>query len=176
MLSIALIYGLLGGTITIGSILLSIIFSNSAHAAGLEWLGYMIMVLALSLIFFGVKRYRDRDLGGVITFGTAFMLGMTIAVVASIAYVIGWEIYLAFTDHAFISQYATSIINEMVAQGASAAEIADITAQMEALKLQYADPLYRMPITFIEIFPVGLIVTIVAALLLRNPRFMPTQA
>ncbi len=173
MFSIALIYGLLAGAITIGSISLSFIFSGSTHVASLEWLGYLVMILALSLIFFGVKRYRDRDLGGVITFGNAFMLGMLIAVIAGFAYVIGWEVYLAMTDYAFISQYSTALIAEMTAQGATEAEIADVTAQMNALQVQYADPLYRLPITFLEIFPVGLLVTIVAAVLLRNPRFMP---
>lgn len=173
MFSIAFIYGLLAGAITIASILLSLIFFDSSHVASLEWLGYLVMILALSLIFFGVKRYRDRDLGGVITFGNAFMVGMLIAVIAGFAYVIGWEIYLAMTDHAFIAQYASTLIEEMTAQGATEAEIADLTAQMDALQVQYADPLYRLPITFLEIFPVGLLVTIVAALLLRNPRFMP---
>lgn len=176
MLSISLIYGVIAGAVTIGAITLSLIFAGSTHAAGMEWLGYMIMVLALSLIFFGVKQYRDRDLGGVIKFGTAFMVGLTIAVIAGITYVIGWEIYLAFTDYAFVSEYAATIIAELVAQGASEAEIADVTAQMNDLQVQYANPLYRFPLTFIEIFPVGLLVTIATALLLRNPRFMPAQA
>lgn len=175
MLSIALIYGLIGGAITIGAISLSFIFSGSAHAAGMEWMGYLIMVLAMSLIFFGVKQYRDQELGGVIKFGTAFMVGMTIAVIAALTYVIGWEIYLALTGYGFVSQYAATIIAEMVAQGASDAEVADVTAQMDALQVQYANPLFRLPLTFIEIFPVGLLVTIATALLLRNPRFAPAK-
>ena len=40
------------------------------------------MIVALSVIFLGVKRYRDQELGGVIRFGTAFMLGLGIAAVA----------------------------------------------------------------------------------------------
>lgn len=175
MLNIALMYGLVGGFVSVGALILSINFAGTAHIAGLEWMGFLIMVLAMSSIFFGVKRYRDSDLAGDIKFGTAFMFGMTIAVIASIAYVTGWEIYFALTGQSFIAQNAGTVIGELVAQGASDAEIADVTAQMEAVNLQYADPLYRLPLTFVEIFPVGLLVTIAAALLLRNPRFMPVQ-
>ena len=37
--------------------------SNSAEASGV--LGYLIMLVALSVIFVGIKRYRDRELGEV---------------------------------------------------------------------------------------------------------------
>jgi hypothetical protein len=39
----------------------------------------------------------------------------------------------------------------------------------------YDNPLYRLPMTFAEIFPVGLLVTLVSAVLLRNPRFLPAR-
>jgi hypothetical protein len=39
--------------------------------------------------------------------------------------------------------------------------------------VQYADPLYRLPMTFIEIFPIGVLVSLIAAALLRNRRFLP---
>jgi hypothetical protein len=47
---------------------------------------------------------------------------------------------------------------------------------MEALRRNYANPLFRMAITFTEIFPVGLVVALISAALLRNPRFLPARA
>jgi hypothetical protein len=44
---------------------------------------------------------------------------------------------------------------------------------MEAFKVQYANPMYRLPMTFVEIFPVGVLVSLVSAGLLRNSRFLP---
>jgi hypothetical protein len=44
------------------------------------------------------------------------------------------------------------------------------------LAIKYRDPLFRIPITFIEIFPVGLLVALVSAALLRNPKLMPARA
>jgi hypothetical protein len=44
---------------------------------------------------------------------------------------------------------------------------------MRDMATMYRNPLYRIPITFVEIFPVGLIVALVSAALLRNPRLLP---
>ena len=43
--------------------------------AGSEVQGYLTMIIVLSLIFVGIKRYRDKDLGGVIKFLPALGLG-----------------------------------------------------------------------------------------------------
>ncbi len=37
----------------------------------------------------------------------------------------------------------------------------------------YRNPLFRIPMTFIEIFPVGLLVALISAALLRNPKLLP---
>ena len=43
------------------------------------------------------------------------------------------------------------------------------------MKLYMENPLVRVPITFIEMFPVGVIISLLSALLLRNSRFMPAR-
>src|SRR6478735_6086120 len=101
----ALIYGAIGGAIAIGAIIASITVETLNHLQS-EWFGYLVMFAALSLMFVGVKRYRDIECGGVIGFGRAFALGLGIAVVAGVVYVIGWEAYLATTDGNFMERYA----------------------------------------------------------------------
>jgi hypothetical protein len=133
------------------------------------------MVLALSLIFFGVKRLRDRELGGVIRFMPALLAGLGISAVAGVIYVIGWEITLAMTDFAFIDSYSAAAIESARAKGASAADIEALIVQMGEFRQQYANPFFRMPLTFIEIFPVGVLISLISAALLRNPRFLATR-
>jgi hypothetical protein len=89
-----LVYGGLAGAIAIATMTISI-------SAGVESLvvGYLILFAALSLIFVSIKRYRDVALGGVIRFTTAAKLGLGIAAVASIVYVLGWELYLWSTGY-----------------------------------------------------------------------------
>ena len=40
--------------------------------------GYISMVIALSLVFVGIKSYRDQHQKGVITFGRGFVVGILI--------------------------------------------------------------------------------------------------
>jgi hypothetical protein len=63
----------------------------------------------------------------------------------------------------------------MRADGASPAAIQAKQAEMRQMAEMYANPLIRMPMTFAEIFPVGLVVALVSAALLRNPRLLPAR-
>ena len=86
-----------------------------------EWFGYLVMLAALSMIFVGVKRFRDVECGGVIRFGRAFAVGLGIALVAAAVYVIGWELYQAASGFDFMADYSASIVESMRSQGASQA-------------------------------------------------------
>jgi hypothetical protein len=138
-----------------------------------HWFGYLVMLVALTFIFVGVKRYRDVERGGVIKFGAAFAMGLGIAAAAGIAYVVGWEAYLAMTDYAFMDEYIAGIVRAREAEGLSGTAMAEELAKLESMRVSYANPLFRIPMTFLEIFPVGLLVALVSALLLRNPRLLP---
>lgn len=175
MTRIALIYGALSGAIIMAVTIAMIVLAgdNADHSSPL--VGYLIMIVALTMIFIGVKRYRDRDLGGVIKFWPAFGLGLGIAVVAGIVYVAVWEAYLYATHYDFINQYASSVIEAKREAGASGAELDKLTADMDSLIKNYANPLFRLPMTFLEIFPVGLIIAIISAALLRNPKLLPAR-
>jgi hypothetical protein len=175
MTRIILIFGIAAGLIV--AVPMDLMVANSEHGSAAQsyFAGYLVMVLALSLIFFGVKRLRDRELGGVIRFVPALLAGLGISAVAGVIYVIGWEITLAVTDFAFIDSYSTAAVEAARAKGASAADIAAIVAQMDEFRRQYANPFFRLPMTFIEIFPVGVLISLISAALLRNSRFLPAR-
>ncbi len=168
----ALIYGAIAGAIAIAVIVAGIAFDLPRHFQS-QWFGYLVMLLSLSLIFVGVKRYRDVECGGVIRFWRALLVGLGIAVTAGVFYVAGWEAYLALSGSDFIAEYSAATLADMRAAGASEAEIAATQADMAAMADLYERPLPRMLITFTEIFPVGLLVSLVSAAMLRNPRSMP---
>jgi hypothetical protein len=97
-------------------------------------------------------------------------------VAAGVAYVVVWEVYLAMTDYKFMDQYIAGMIRARQAAGASAEAIAAEMAKLEPMRVSYRSPLYRIPMTFMEIFPVGLLVSLVSAALLRNPKVLPAAA
>jgi predicted enzyme related to lactoylglutathione lyase len=138
-------------------------------------IGYLIMLIALSAVFVAIKRHRDADLGGVIKFWPAFGLGLGISFIAGVLYVISWESACAIAHLDFAGSYAKAMIAQQQAKGVSAEALAKLTAEMEHFKVQYANPLYRWPMTFMEIFPVGVLVSLVSAALLRNSRFLPPR-
>lgn len=169
-----LIYGVIAGAISISVLIAGLAYDFSGHT-GSMWFGYLVMLIALSLVFAGIKRFRDVECGGVIRFGRAFGLGAAIAAVAGLIYVAGWEMYLAATGWDFMGDYSRSILDKMRADGASAAAIAAKSAEMQTMAEGYKNPLIRMPMTFAEIFPVGLLMALIAAALLRNPAILPAR-
>lgn len=173
MTRIILTYGLISGVVIILGMLATILM---AGGHGSLWLGYLIMLVGLSSILIGVKQYRDQRQGGVIRFWTALGLGLGIALAASLAYVVIWEVYLYLTHYTFMDRYTEASLAAKRAAGVTGAAYQKAVAEMEAMKVSYANPLMRLPMTFIEIFPVGLLVALVSAVLLRNPRFLPARS
>ena len=139
------------------------------------WIGYATMLVALSAVFVGIKRHRDVDRGGVIGFWPALGVGVGISFVAGVFYVVAWEALQAVMHMDFATAYSSAMVERARAGGASAEALAKMRAEMDAFKLQYADPMFRLPMTFVEIFPVGVLVSLVSAALLRNPRFLPAR-
>ena len=160
-----LTYGPIAGLVIIASIILGL-----ELGAAQEWLGYLVMFIAFSTIFFAVRQYRDESLGGVIGFMPALLLGLGISAAAGIMYVAVWEIYLAVTDFGFIEQYSAAVIEAKQQAGASAEEIDTVRAEMDGFRAQYRNPVFRLPLTFLEVFPPGLLVSIGCAAYLRNRR------
>lgn len=173
MLSTILKYGLGAGAI-VGTIL----FTTTVTMAGSPppgWVGMVIgfsaMLLALSLVFVGVKAHRDRTLGGVIGFLPAFGMGLAISAVAGLLYVAAWEAALAVTAMDFGQHYADQMIADAEGKGVSGPALARTRADAAAFAADYNNPAYRVPMTFSEFFPVGVLVSLISALLLwRRPK------
>ncbi|HSX60630.1 MAG TPA: DUF4199 domain-containing protein [Tahibacter sp.] len=176
MLRKILSYGALAGLIAGGS--LSAIAITLADKGMLEYgevFGYLTMLIALSAIFVAIKRHRDQTLGGVIRFWPAFGLGLGISFVASLFYMLSWELAVAVTRVDFATSYSDFLIEQEKAKGASTEALAKLKADMDSFKVLYANPLFRLPMTFLEIFPVGLLVSLVSAGLLRIRAFLPAR-
>ncbi len=175
MLKIIFIYGIISGAIVIGTMIFGLLSSGGQGFFASEYFGYLMMLIALSMIFVGIKRYRDLELGGVIKFLPALGLGLAIAAIAGLIYVCVWEIYLFSTDYVFIDDFTSVMIEAKKAEGLSGAALDKLVTEMDDMKANYAKPYIRLPMTFMEIFPVGLIISLLSAALLRNPKLFPAK-
>lgn len=169
-----LTYGIIAGLIVAGGMIGAIASGVGMGAAGMA-LGYLTMLVALSMVFAGIKRYRDEHCGGAIRFGTAIAVGAGISAIATLFYALGWEAYLYATDYRFMPDYIAATLEAKRAAGASAAELATLRADMQGYLDLYASPVTRIPLTMSEIAPVALLVTLASAALLRKPGFMPAR-
>jgi len=130
--------------------------------------GYTLMILAFSLIFVGTRITRDKYNGGAISFGKAFRVGLYITLIASTVYVIVWMIdYYVFIPD-FAEKYSAYMLEKLKASGASQAEIEKQTAAMASFGTLYKNPLFNALLTYSEILPVGLVVSVISALVLKR--------
>jgi hypothetical protein len=135
------------------------------------------MVASFLLIYFGVRSYRDNTLGGEISFGRAFACGILITLITTCCYVATWEVlYFNFIPH-FMDSYFAAQIHKVQSSGLDPATVAAQVAAIQRSRQSYQNPLVNALYTFIEPLPVGLIITLAsAALLRRKARVEPAGA
>ena len=169
MKKIVLRYGLASGLLLIAlSAALLPCMNGTVDFENSEVIGYSSMVLSFLLVFFGIKSYRDTVNGGAITFGKALKVGLLITLVTCAMYVIAWEItYFNFFPD-FLDKYSAHVLAKMREAGESPAAIQEKTEQMATMAKYYDNVFFNSAITFMEVFPVGLIMTLVAAAILRR--------
>jgi hypothetical protein len=163
-----LTFGLISGVLISLMMAATVPFADRIGFDKGEYVGYTTMVLAFLLVFFGIRSYRDTAAGGHITFARAFAVGISIMLITCVFYVVTWEIlYFKFMPD-FMDKYAAYMVEKLRASGASAAAIQAQVEQMNKLKLLYNNPLYNAAVTFLEPLPVGLVITLISATVLRK--------
>lgn len=167
-----IIYGLIAGIIVSAQMLFSINFMSHCNG-NLDYdtsmvIGYASMLIAFSLVFVGIRNFRDQYNEGIITFGKAFKIGILIVFIASTIYVVTWLINYYFFVPDFIEKYSAHMIDQLKTSGASAQEIEAQTKEMADFAKMYKNPFFNAMITYSEILPVGLIVTLISSLLLKR--------
>src|SRR6516164_9745759 len=171
MRKVVLTFGLISGAITSLMMFLTLPFADRIGFDRGELIGYASIILSLLMVFFGIRSYRDNVAGGAVTFRKAFAVGLAITVISCICYVVSWEIlYYNFMPD-FLDKYSAHLIEQ--AAGKSPEAIQAQVQEVNKLKELYKNPLMNAAITFIEPFPIGLIVTLMSAGILRRKRPTP---
>lgn len=137
--------------------------------------GYTTMIIALSLIFFGVKSYRDNQLNGAISFGKALGVGLCIALVASLIYALTWEVMFNTVASDYLQEWNTYSLQKMKDAGDSIEKIAAKQKELEEFAEMYKNPIVRFGFTLAEILPVGILISLISAALLRKKEFLKTE-
>ncbi len=170
-----LTFGLICGAILSAMMLATLPFVDRIGFDRGEIIGYTSMVLAFLLVFFGVRSYRDNVAGGTIGFGRALAVGLLISAVASACYVLTWEVIYFKIMPDFGQKYQAHMLAKARQAGESEDAIARKKAEMDRFAELYRNPAINVAITFLEPLPVGLVVTLVSAGVLRRKPEAPAR-
>jgi uncharacterized protein DUF4199 len=172
-----LTFGLISGAISSLMIVATVPFADRIGFDKGAVIGYTAIVLSFLLVFFGIRAYRDNVGSGQITFAKAFAVGISITLISCICYVVTWEVlYFRFLP-GFMDKYGAYMIEKLKASDAGPAAIQAQLQQIEKYKEMYDNPLLNAAMTFLEPFPIGLVITLIsAAVLRRKPQSQAVQS
>jgi hypothetical protein len=167
-----IVHGIIAGIIVSFLMLSSLVYyshcNGNADYGGSMLIGYASMLIAFSLVFVGIRNYRDKYNEGVISFGNAFKIGIMIVLIASTFYVVTWLIDYFYFIPDFMEKYSAHALDKLKASGASQIEIDKQAKEMANFAKMYKNPFFNAMITYAEILPVGLVVTLISALILKR--------
>lgn len=163
-----LTFGIISGLILSVMMLVTLPLLHKISSGKALILGYTSMVLAGLLVFFGIRSYRENVSAGRLTFGRALAVGLVISLIACFFYVGTWEVlYINFMPD-FAEKYAAGMVEHAKASGASQQKIEETTRQAADFVRNYHNPVYNVGMTFLEVFPVFLLITLLSAAILRK--------
>ena len=177
MKKIVLTFGLISGLIAAALMwmLVTFLMNGTFTFDKGEIFGYATMIVALSMVFFGIKSYRDNN-GGRIGFWKGLQVGLLISLISALCYAASWELYYPSIGSRFMQEYTAHYIEKQKAEGLSAEEIEKTRKEMADFGEMYKNIAVRFPMSLLEILPVGIIVSLISAALLRKREVLPATA
>ncbi|MBK8556246.1 MAG: DUF4199 domain-containing protein [Lewinellaceae bacterium] len=172
-----LTHGLIAGAI-IAAIMIIMAYRiySGADFEGSEITGYGSMILAFSLIFVGVRSYRNQHNGGHISFWLALKMGALIALIGSTIYVLAWLVYYYLFIPDFLDKFIAMALQKAADAGASAEELAAQAKDMDQYREWYKSPVGVILLTYMEVLPVAILVALISAAILRRKPETPVES
>lgn len=165
LLKIHLSYALIAAGILVLVNLLSLLTlgTRPENFDAAEVLGYLGILLSLSVIYVAVDRQRQSMIQARIPFKEAFLIGFWICLLAGVLFGIYNIIYVEFIAPDFMESYYGYYIDQVRQSGLSAAEIDQHIAQLESEKAMFMNPLLQFSVMFFTYFAIGVVVSMFVA-------------
>ena len=163
-------FGLISGALAAALVVVWSILMSPGWAKWGEVIGYSGILVAALVIFFGVRSYRENVGGGAIGFGRALGVGLLIALVSAFCYMLTWELlYFVFMPD-LPEKLKICMTAKVQASSPTPEAAAAAVAKISDMLKYYDNLLTSMPLVFMEPLPVGLLVSLISAAILRRKK------
>ena len=170
----ALKFGLIAGIILVVGIMLPVFIVGIEGVLDLgEAFGYTVMIIAMVSVFFGIKAYRDKALGGEISFGKAFGIGTYISAIAGFIFGFFSYIFYAFIFPDFTQKWMQHYENSIRSSGAPPDEIAKQLLEFNSQADFWSNTALQGFVMFLTVFFIGLIISIISSVILKKKKPQP---
>lgn len=164
MKKIMLTFGLIIGALLCANLFfMTYVIYSMPELEPQDALGFLFYFLVFALVFFGIRNYRNKELAGAITFGKAFKVGALISLMGSSIYVVVWLVFYYLFVPDFFEAFSDYFLRHCAQD-----ELESKKAQLDFMRIFYQNPFGVVFMTYLEVLPYGLIVSLVSALALRK--------
>lgn len=160
-------YGLLSSLVIIVLFLLSFLIFHDTNYEAQEVFGWSSMIISLLFVFFGIKHYRDKENGGLLSFGQGMKVGLLIVLIPSLAFGIFDVLYITVINPHFMENYYQHYATQLQ-QSLPAAEYEKAKAKMEEQLAMFSNPIVNGLVMALSVFLIGIIIAVISSLILRR--------
>lgn len=170
MKNLVLRYGLYATAITVGIPFLMYLImgkgDESDYKLG-EIIGYSTILLSMIFVFFGIKKHRDENNGGNISFWEALKVGVLIAAIPAIAFGLYNLLYIEVLDPEFMDKYYQYYMDEAQAT-MNLEEFEAMKTKIEREKESFQSPIVQFGAMSLTVLIIGFIVSLISSIILKK--------
>ena len=173
MKKIIIKFGLIGAAICVVLPFLSTLILEKGpegYATG-ELVGYTSIIVAMSLVYFAMRTYRDKENDGEINFGEGMKIGTVISSIGGIAFALYNLIFVLFIDPDFNEKY---FAYQTGLERGSEEFQKQFTALMETGGFMYTAAGGTL-LMFFTVFLIGFVLTVISSLILKTGQVQTAQ-
>ncbi|MDX1477170.1 MAG: DUF4199 domain-containing protein [Saprospiraceae bacterium] len=148
-------YGVLAGLVMVALGWANFFVTRPMGYGAAEVGGYLSIIVALTFVYFGIRHYRDMVMEGVISFRKAVRTGLLISLIPAFFMLISTIIFMVTFGDQWMDWAMESMSDEQRAQYAAAPP-------------WMLNPLFQGVVMFGTVYLIGIIMTLISALLLKR--------
>ena len=146
---------------------LGLIVGQNLDYSTQEIVGYLTMILSLSLVYFAIRHYRDRENDGQLTFGRGMAIGMIISACAGVGIAIADAFHTTVINPNFITEFIDRELANLKANLPADeydAAAAELMSQIDMM----GSPFALAVLMFVTVLLIGVMVSLISSLVLRK--------